>query len=71
MNLFVIPCRNQKGDYYTIYNAENGFHCHAKTFLDCQKVLKIAKFIHQGRPVRASYSIRRKAMVLFVAGKEL
>lgn len=71
MNLVVYPCSNAKGDYFTIFNSSNGFHCHAKTMKDCKKVLQVAKQISSGRMVKASYGIRRKAMSLFVAGKEL
>lgn len=71
MNLIVIPCRNHKGNYYTIYNSDNGFHCHAKKNGDCVRILRVAQQIEDGAAVRESYDIRRKAMRLFIAGKRL
>lgn len=51
MNLMVIPCRNHKGNYYTIYNSDNGFHCHAKKHGDCVRILRVAQQIEDGAAV--------------------
>lgn len=67
----IFQCSNEMGSYYTIVNNMNGFHCHARTKKDCQKIVEVANQIATNLPVKSSLSIRNRAMRLLMAGKVL
>lgn len=67
----IFQCSNEMGSYYTIVNNVNGFHCHARTKKDCQKIVEVANQIAANQPVKSSLGIRNRAMRLLMAGKVL
>lgn len=71
MNISVRKCQNNKGEYFTIVNNNNGFHCHTMSEYDTREVLRIAECIEKGLPVKCRHYIRNKALKLFICGKKL